>query len=119
MKQFRLTDMETKFADIIWKNEPIDSPILVKLCEQQLDWKKSTTYTMLRRIAEKGIFENRNGTVYALIKKEDFYSMQSQEYIDEVFQGSLPRFFTAFTRGKRLSNKEINELQKLIDEHKE
>ena len=119
MVRFKLTDMETKFANIIWENEPIESPNLVKLCEQQLSWKKSTTYTMLRRISEKGIFENRKGTVYSLIKKEDFYSMQSQEYINEVFQGSLPRFFTAFTRGKKLSNKEINELQTLINEHKE
>lgn len=119
MREYRLTDTEAKFADIIWANEPIKSPDLVKLCETELNWKKSTTYTMLKRLAGKKIFENNKGVVCALIKKEDFYAEQSKLFVEETFDGSLPRFLAAFTRKKRLSNKEINALQKLINEHKE
>lgn len=119
MREYRLTDMEEKFANIIWESEPIKSPDLVKLCEVELNWKKSTTYTMLKRLEYKGIFENRNSVVIALIKKEDFYAKQSKQFIEETFEGSLPRFLTAFTRSKKLSHTEIDELQKIINEHKE
>lgn len=119
MKEYRLTSMETKFADIIWDYEPIPSGDLVKLCKVEFNWKKSTTYTMLKRLENKEIFKNKNGIVLALIKKDDFYAEQSKQFVEETFNGSLPKFLTAFTRRKKLSNKEIDELQKLINEYKE
>jgi len=119
MREYRLTDSETKFADIIWANAPLKSSDLVKLCERELGWKKSTTYTMLKRLEDKGIFNNENGVVVALIEKEDFYAEQSRQYVAEAFEGSLPRFVAAFTRRKKLSAKEIEELRRLIDEHGE
>lgn len=119
MRECRLTDAEAKLADIIWANVPIESPRLIKLCEAKLGWKKSTTYTMLKRLEGKEIFQNRDGTVYSLISKEELFAEQSKQFVSETFDGSLPRFLTAFTRGKRLSDKEIDELQRLITEHKE
>lgn len=119
MTEYRLTDTELKFADIIWTNEPIQSGELVKLCEVELSWKKSTTYTMLKRLEKKEVFENRDGIVSALIKKDEFYAEKSKLFVEETFAGSLPKFLASFTRSKRLSDKEIDELQRLIDEHKE
>lgn len=119
MKRYKLTDTEAKFADIIWAKEPIPSGHLVKLCETTFHWKKSTTYTMLKRLEAKEIFENKDSVISALIKKEDFYGEQSKRFVEETFEGSLPKFLAAFTSRKRLNDKEIRELQRLIDEHKE
>jgi len=119
MEQYRLGEMEQRFADLIWLNAPIPSGELVKLCEKELNWKKSTTYTMLKRLCERGIFANQNGVVVALMAKEDFMAAQGEQFLSENFGGSLPRFIAAFTRRNKLSEKEIRELQKLIDEHKE
>lgn len=119
MKEYRLTEAETKLADIIWANEPISSPDLVNLCQEKLNWKKSTTYTMLKKLEIKEVFINNNGIVESLLTKEEFYAEQSKQIVDEGFGGSFPRFLAAFTRSKKLSTKEISELQKLIDEHKE
>lgn len=119
MKEYKLTDMETKFADIIWAHEPIPSGKLVGQCEAELKWKKSTTYTMLKRLESKGIFENNNGVVKSLLTKDEFYAAQSKQFVEETFEGSLPKFLAAFTRSKKISDKEIDELQKLINEHKE
>ncbi|MDD3840647.1 MAG: BlaI/MecI/CopY family transcriptional regulator [Clostridia bacterium] len=119
MREYRLTKAESKFADIIWENQPILSPDLVKLCEMELNWKKSTTYTMLKRLEQKEIFKNRSGTVSALVTKDEFYAEQSKQFVAKTFDGSLPRFLAAFTRNRKLNDKEIHELQKLIDEHKE
>lgn len=119
MKEYRLTEAETKMADIIWANEPISSPDLVKLCQEKLNWKKSTTYTMLKKLEIKEVFINNNGIVESLLTKEEFYAEQSKQIVDEGFGGSFPRFLAAFTRSKKLSSKEISEIQKLIDEHKE
>jgi len=118
MIEYRLTDMETKFADIIWANAPLKSSDLVKQCEEKLSWKKSTTYTMLKRLEGKEIFKNENGVVSPIIVKEDFYAEQSKQFVAETFEGSLPRFVAAFTRRSKLSRKEIEELQRLIDEHR-
>lgn len=119
MKEHRLTEAEQKLAEIIWDNEPIASPELVKLCSDELSWKKSTTYTMLKKLEIKEVFINNKGIVESLFTKEEFYAEQSKQIVDEGFDGSFPKFLAAFTRYKKLSNKEINELQKLIDEHKE
>lgn len=119
MIDFRLTEMEEKLAEIIWTKEPVKSNELVKICEEEFNWKKSTTYTMLKRLEKKGIFINKDSTVLSLIKKEDFYAEQSKNFVEENFGGSLPKFLAAFTRKNKLSNKEIEELQKLINEHRE
>ena len=119
MKKYKLTKMETKFADIIWAHEPIPSGELVKLCEVELRWKKSTTYTMLKRLENKEIFVNRSGVVSSLLKKDEFYAGRSKQFVEETFDGSLPKFLAAFTRSKRLSDQEIGELQRIINEHRE
>jgi predicted transcriptional regulator len=119
MKEYRLTEAENKLAEIIWTNEPVSSPDLVKLCEDKFSWKKSTTYTMLKKLEKKKVFENRNATVVSLLTKEEFYTEQSKQILAGGFGGSLPRFLAAFASSKKLSDTEIDELQKLIDSHKE
>ena len=116
MADMRLGVVETRFADLIWENEPISSGELVKLCEEKLSWKKSTTYTILRRLCERGIFLNHQGTVTSLISKDEFNAMQSEKFVEDTFEGTLPRFLAAFSMRKKLSDDEINQLQKLIDE---
>ena len=116
MADMRLGVVDTRFADLIWEHEPISSGELVKLCQQELSWKKSTTYTILRRLCERGLFLNRGGTVTALIARDEFYAMQSEKFVEDAFEGSLPRFLAAFSTRKKLSEDEINQLQKLIDE---
>lgn len=118
MEDYKLGAMETKFAELMWDSEPISSGELVKLCEKELSWKKSTTYTMLRRLCERSIFQNKNGVVSSLMSKEEFQGLQSKKFVEETFDGSLPKFLAAFTIRKKLSDKEINELQKLIDENR-
>ena len=116
MSELRMGAIESRFADIIWQNEPVTSPELVKLAAKELDWKKSTTYTVLKRLCERGIFQNNDGTVTSLISKKDFYAVQSEKFVDETFSGSLPAFLAAFTTRKKLSDAEINELQELINQ---
>ena len=118
MGDLKLGVIESRFADIIWSQEPLSSGELVKLCQQELGWKKSTTYTVLRKLCERGIFQNEDSKITSCISKEEFYAMQSEQFVEENFKGSLPAFFTAFTRRKKLSEKEIEELQQLIDESK-
>lgn len=111
--------VESKFADIIWSNEPVTSSEIVKLAEKELDWKKSTTFTVLRRLCEKGIFVNNKGTVTSLISKQEFYSLQSEKFVDDTFGGSLPAFIAAFSKRKKLSRAEIEELRKMINDFEE
>ncbi len=111
--------VESKFADIIWSNEPVASSEIVKTAEKELGWKKSTTFTVLRRLCEKGIFINNKGTVTSLISKQDFYSMQSERFVDNTFGGSLPAFIAAFTKRKKLSKEEVDELKRLVNEFEE
>lgn len=118
MGDYKLGVMETRFADLIWNNEPLTSGDLVKLCEINLSWKKSTTYTILRRLCDRGIFQNKEGIVTSIIKKQELNALQSEKFVEETFDGSLPKFLAAFTMRKKLSDKEINELQKLIDENR-
>lgn len=119
MEDYKLGAMETKFAELIWENEPITSGQLVKLCEKEFSWKKSTTYTMLRRLCQRKIFQNKDSVVASIITKQEFQALQSEQFVKETFGGSLPHFLAAFTTRKKLSEREINELQKLIDQHKE
>lgn len=115
MNEYRLGVIESHFADIIWKNAPLSSGHLVKLCQEELSWKKPTTYTVLRKFCERGIFQNQDGTVSVLITREDFYSRQSEQFVEESFKGSLPAFLAAFTARKKLTDAEIDQLQRLID----
>ena len=117
MGDYRLADAEAKFADIIWEREPLTSPELVKICEKEMNWKKSTTYTVLKKLCEKGIFRNENAVVSAVLSREEFYGRQSRKYVEDVFEGSLPRFLTAFCGGKKLSAKEVEEMRRFIDEN--
>jgi len=119
MNDYKLAQSEARFADLIWGHEPIGSGELVKLCEKKLTWKKSTTYTVLKKLCERGIFQNENAVVSSLIKKDEFYARQSRCFVEDTFGGSLPKFLTAFIGGKRLSDSQADELKKLIDEHKE
>lgn len=116
--EYKLGAMETRFADLIWEHEPLASGELVKLCEKELEWKKSTTYTILRRLCERGIFQNKDGAVTSLISKQEFFALQSEQFVEETFDGSLPQFLAAFTTRKMLSEKDIDELQRFIDKHR-
>jgi len=117
MEEYTLGVVETKFAEIIWRNEPLPSGQLVKLCEAELNWKKPTTYTVLRKLCERGIFKNEDGTVSSLISEQDYYAMQSEKFVEETFDGSLPAFFAAFTKRKQLSREEIEALRRMIDQY--
>ena len=114
MEDYKLGSMETRFAELIWANAPISSGELVKLCQKELEWKKSTTYTMLRRLCQRGIFQNQEGLVSPLLSQAEFHGLQSEKFIEETFQGSLPAFLTAFTRRKKLTDQEIQALEELI-----
>lgn len=119
MKEYKLAETESKFADIIWEHEPITSPELVKLCEEQFDWKKSTTYTMLKKLCNKGIFQNEKTIVTSLISKEEFISIQSRNFVQNSFGGSLPKFITAFMGNKKLTKKQVEDIKQLIDNYKD
>lgn len=118
MTQYRLGEAEAAFAALIWDNEPLSSSRMVELCARELEWKKSTTYTVLRRLCQKGIFQNENGVVTSQVSREELAARQSEAFVDEAFGGSLPQFLAAFTRRKKLSEEEVAQLQRLIDENR-
>ena len=115
MPEYRLGEVESVFADIIWKNEPLSSRRLAELAEERLHWKRTTTYTILKRLCDRALFQNVDGTVSSLVSREDFYAERSNQFVQETFQGSLPAFLAAFGSRKKLSDAEIDELQKVID----
>ena len=114
METYGLGPMELRFAELIWEREPSPSGELVKLCKEQMKWQKSTTYTILRRLCEKGLFQNQGGAVTSLASREEYYARCSEHFVEETFGGSLPRFLAAFTRKKNLTEKEIQELEEMI-----
>ena len=116
MTEYKLGEIETIFAEIIWNNEPLSTKRLTELAEERLKWKRTTTYTVLKRLCDRGLFLNASGTVIALISREDFYAGQSEAFVDNTFQGSLPAFLTAFGRRKKISDSEFDEIQKIINE---
>lgn len=118
MTDIRLGPVESRFADLIWENEPLASGELVQICQEELNWKKSTTYTVLRRLIDRGIFQNEKGMVTSLISKSEFNAVQSEKFVEETFAGSLPQFLTAFTKRRKLSDQEIAEIQKIIEERR-
>lgn len=115
MAEYRLGEVEMKFASLIWQNEPVQSGELAKLSEKELGWKKSTTYTVLKRLCERGIFQNEKGTVTSRISHKEFQAKQSEKFVAETFQGSLPGFVAAFCSQNTLSEEEITELKRIID----
>lgn len=119
MGEYKLGLIEARFADMIWEHEPVSTAELVKLCEREFHWKRTTTYTVLKRLAGKGIFQNVEGTVSSLISREEFYAVQSTQFVEETFQGSLPAFLAAFSAKKTLSEEEIAEIRKMIDSYGE
>ena len=119
MENRKLGSVELHFADLIWVHAPISSGELVKLCAEKLEWKKSTTYTVLKKLCERGIFKNENGNVSSLISREEFYAIQSERFVDETFKGSLPAFIAAFSKRKRLTQEEIAEIKRMIEDSKE
>lgn len=114
MPDYKLGEIEMRFADLIWSNEPINSGELVKLAEKELSWKKSTTYTILRRLCERGIFRNNDSIVTSQLSKDEFMALQSEKFVEETFSGSLPKFLAAFSSRKKLSDKEIKEVLEII-----
>ena len=115
MAEYKLGEVESVFADIIWKNEPLSSRRLAELAEARLHWKRTTTYTILQRLCDRGLFRNQDGTVTSLLSREEFYARRSEQFVEDTFQGSLPAFLAAFGSRKKLSDAEIDELQKVID----
>jgi len=118
MEPYKLFDAEYKFVSLIWDNEPVNSTELVRLCLEKLGWKKSTTYTVLRKLCERGILQNQNAVVTALIKREEAQKYESEALIEKAFDGSLPQFLTAFLGEKKITKKEAEELKRIIEEAK-
>ncbi len=116
MKEYRLAETEARFAELIWQREPISSPELVRLCEKEFKWKKSTTYTVLKKLCDRGIFRNEKAVVTSLISREEFFSYKSRKFVEDSFGGSIPRFLAAFMGGKKLTAQEAEEIKKLIDD---
>lgn len=119
MQEYKLFDAEYRFADIVWELEPINSTALVKECEKRLGWKKATTYTVLRKLCERGILQNEHATVTALVKKEAVQKYESEALLEKSFDNSLPAFLAAFLKDKKLSRKEAEEILRMIEEASE
>ena len=115
VRDMEIGEVQERFANLVWDNEPIPSGQLVKLCEQVFQWKKPTTYTVLRKLCEKGLFQNVNGVVSSVMSREQFASRRSEQFVDHAFHGSLPAFVAAFTAQKGLSAQEAEEIQQMID----
>ena len=116
MEDYILGVVESRFADIVWEHAPLSTAELVKICQQQLEWKRTTTYTVLKKLSERGLFSNEKGTVVVQMPKEEFHGRQSEAYVERSFQGSLPGFLTAFTSRRKLSDEEILQLRQIIEE---
>ena len=119
MQDKSLGAVETRFAKMIWDNAPMASGELVRLCERELGWKKSTTYTVLKKLCERGLFRNEGGTVKTLVSKEEYFAAQSAQFVEQTFEGSLPAFVAAFASHKALSAAEVEELRRMIDAYGE
>ena len=116
MEDFKLFDAEYRLMELLWERQPINSTALSRLCQEKLGWKKSTTFNLVRKLGERGILKNENGTVTALIQREQVLRRESEAAVAKSFGGSLPNFVAAFLSGKKLSHQEAEELRRLIDE---
>ena len=119
MEPYKLGEMEQRLAELIWEHVPLASGELTRLCETAFGWKRTTTYTMLKRLCQRGLFENDHGTVKALMSREEFEGARGEQFLEEHFDGSLPKFLAAFSRRKKLSGREVEELKKLIEAYEE
>ena len=119
MEITKLGVVETRFAELIWENEPLSSTQLVRICQQELLWKKPTTYTVLRKLCERGLFQNQNSIVTSRISRDEYYARQCEQFVEDTFEGSLPAFFAAFTTRKQLSDEEVEQLRQMIDRCRE
>lgn len=119
MEEIELGVIQMEFAEVVWDKEPIGSGELVKVCEEKFGWKKSTTYTVLRKLCEKGLLQNVEGVVTSVISREKFYTAKSEQFVEDTFKGSVPAFIAAFASGKKLSMRDVDEIQKIIDEYRE
>ena len=119
MSEYQMCAIDSRFADIIWENEPVSSTELSRRSEAVLGWKKSTTYTVLKRLCDKGIFQNNKGIVTSVISRQEFYSGQSEKFVEETFDGSLPAFLTAFTARKKLTREEVEQLRRMVAEYED
>ncbi len=117
MDELRLGTVEGRFADIVWQNQPLSTKELVSICERELQWKRTTTYTVLKKLCDRGIFKTENSTVSAVLSREEFYAIQSERFVEDTFKGSLPAFIAAFSSRKRLSAREVAEIRKMIEEY--
>lgn len=115
MGEYSLGMIESRFAELVWDHAPVSTGELVRLCEEELGWKRTTTYTVLKKFIERGIFDNQNRQVVVVISKEEFYAKQSEQYVERSFGGSLPGFLAAFTSRKQLTDEEIAEIRKIIE----
>jgi predicted transcriptional regulator len=118
MQEIQLGVIEARYADMIWERVPVTSSELVKLTAVEFNWKRTTAHNVLRRLCDKGLFRNDNGIVTAVISRDEFYSMQSRKYVENSFEGSLPAFIAAFTKGKPLTEEEAEEIHRMIDKAK-
>lgn len=119
METPKVYESEYRFCLILWEHEPVKSTELVKLCEEQLGWKKATTYTVIKRLSERGVLKSENAVVSSLVSKEEVQAAEIDELVEKTFQGSLPAFIAAFTKHKRLSEKEVQEIRQMIDSYEE
>ena len=119
METRRLAESDYRFLCLIWEHEPVGSTLLAELAAQGLGWKKSTTYTMLKKLGEKGLIRNENAVVRSLVPREQVQREETEKFVAQTFAGSLPGFLTAFVGGKRISPAEAEELKRLIDAHRE
>lgn len=117
-EMYQMTEAEMKFAELIWQEQPIGSGELVKRCQQEFAWKKSTTYTFLKKLCEQGIFKNENAIVESLVSREDYLQKQGEQFVEKAFEGSLPKMIAAFMEHKRLSKAQIAEIEQMIEEYK-
>lgn len=119
MEEIKLAEIESRFVELIWQKEPIPSGDLVVLCEKELNWKKSTTYTVLRRLCQRGILQNEDTVVTSRIKKDEYMALRSEQVLEDGFEGSLPQFVAAFMSRKKLSKSQVEEIQRLIDDYRD
>lgn len=117
MEDMKLGPVESRFADLIWGSAPMTTRELVELCQRELNWKRTTTYTVLKKLCDRGIFATENSVITVKLTREEFYAIQSEQFVESAFQGSLPAFLAAFTRRKSLSPAEIAEIRRMIDHY--
>jgi len=118
-KGLQLTAAEERLAALIWRGAPMTSPELVSVAERELDWKKSTTYTILKRLCDKGVFRNENANVSVMLTHDELRTRQSRHFVEDIFGGSLPKFITSFSGGKKLTAEQVDELRRLIENHED